>query len=218
MVLGLTGAVVLAHGSPAKAVAMVLVGLLLGLVGIDVNTGSPRMTFGIARPRRRHRLRADRHRHVRHRRDHRQPRAGRRIAAAVVSCAICNLCRARGDLRAAFPAMLRGTALGSILGVLPGGGAALPSFAAYAMEKKSRNPAQFGRGAIEGVAAPGGRQQCRRADELHSAADARHPGERHDGADGRRDDDPGHPARAAGDDRAAASCSGALSPRCGSAI
>src|SRR4029077_10744951 len=48
MVLGLTGAVVLAHGAPEKAVAMVLVGLLLGLVGIDVNTGAPRMTFDIA--------------------------------------------------------------------------------------------------------------------------------------------------------------------------
>src|SRR6201991_3427153 len=48
MVLGLTGAVVLAHGAPEKAVAMVLVGLLLGLVGIDVNTGSPRMTMGLA--------------------------------------------------------------------------------------------------------------------------------------------------------------------------
>ena len=48
MVLGLTGAVVLAHGSPEKAVAMVLVGLLLGLVGIDVNTGAPRMTMDLA--------------------------------------------------------------------------------------------------------------------------------------------------------------------------
>src|SRR4030081_2317810 len=48
MVLGLTGAVVLAHGAPEKAVAMVLVGLLLGLVGIDVNTGAPRMTMGLS--------------------------------------------------------------------------------------------------------------------------------------------------------------------------
>ena len=59
------------------------------------------------------------------------------------------------ELRACMPAMLRGTALGSVLGVLPGGGAALSSFAAYAVEKKlSRTPEQFGRGAIEGVAAP----------------------------------------------------------------
>jgi putative tricarboxylic transport membrane protein len=59
------------------------------------------------------------------------------------------------DLKAAFGAMVRGTALGSILGVLPGGGAALPSFAAYAIEKKlARDPSRFGKGAIEGVAAP----------------------------------------------------------------
>jgi putative tricarboxylic transport membrane protein len=153
MVLGLTGAVVLAHGSPEKAVAMVLVGLLLGLVGIDVNTGAPRMTmdfaglgdgigfvsvaiglFGIAelavtlgRPQERH----------------------------LLSFKFRNLWPTGQELRACTPAMLRGTALGSVLGVLPGGGAALSSFAAYAVEKRlSKSPERFGRGAIEGVAAP----------------------------------------------------------------
>ncbi len=153
MVLGLTGAVVLAAGAPEKAVAMVLVGLLLGLVGIDVNTGTPRMTmdiaelgdgigfvpiaiglFGIAelavtlgRPR-----------------DH-----------SLLSFKLSNLWPSWAEIRQCIPAMLRGTVLGSVLGVLPGGGAALSSFAAYALEKKwSRHPERFGRGAIEGVAAP----------------------------------------------------------------
>jgi putative tricarboxylic transport membrane protein len=59
------------------------------------------------------------------------------------------------DARGVAPAALRGTALGSLLGVLPGGGAILSSFTAYALEKKvSRHPEQFGKGAIEGVAGP----------------------------------------------------------------
>jgi TctA family transporter len=153
MVLGLTGAVVLAHGAPGKAVAMIFIGLLLGLVGIDVNTGSPRMTLGI-------------------------PELGDGIGfvpIAIGMFGIAELAVTLGrpqdrtllglkwsslwpsgrELRACIPAMLRGTAIGSVLGVLPGGGAALSSFAAYAVEKKSsRQPERFGRGAIEGVAAP----------------------------------------------------------------
>ena len=153
MVLGLTGAVVLAHGAPGKAVAMVIVGLMLGLVGIDVNTGAPRMTFGIAEL-------GDGIGFV--------PIAigmfgiaelavtlGRPQDRTLLDFKLSNLWPSRDELRASIPAMLRGTAVGSVLGVLPGGGAALSSFAAYAMEKKvSRNAAQFGRGAIEGVAAP----------------------------------------------------------------
>jgi TctA family transporter len=153
MVLGLTGSIALAHGSAIKAVAMVLLGLLLGLVGIDVNTGLPRMTLGIgelgdgigfvaiaiglfgiselmialARPRDR----------------------------TLLSVALSQLWPSRKELRDCVPAMLRGTAIGSILGVLPGGGAALSSFASYAVEKKtSATPERFGRGAIEGVAGP----------------------------------------------------------------
>ena len=153
MVLGLTGAVVLAHGAPEKAVAMVLVGLLLGLVGIDVNTGAPRMTmdfaglgdgigfvpvaiglFGIAEL---------------------AVTLGRPHERQLLSVKFRDLWPSWAELRACTPAMLRGTALGSVLGVLPGGGAALSSFAAYAVEKKmSRTPERFGRGAIEGVAAP----------------------------------------------------------------
>lgn len=153
MVLGLTGAVVLAHGAPEKAVAMVLVGLLLGLVGIDVNSGAPRMTFdlngladgigfvpiaigmfGIAEL---------------------AVTLGRPQDRTLLSVKLNHLWPTRADLRACVGPILRGTTIGSILGVLPGGGAALSSFAAYAVEKKmSSTPERFGRGAIEGVAAP----------------------------------------------------------------
>jgi putative tricarboxylic transport membrane protein len=153
MVLGLTGSVVLAHGAPDKAIAMVLVGLLLGLVGIDVNSGSPRMTmdladlgdgigfvpiaigmFGIAEL---------------------AVTLGKVQDRSLLKVKLKDMWPSRAEIRQCIPAMLRGTALGSILGVLPGGGAALSSFAAYGLEKKmSRNSAQFGRGAIEGVAAP----------------------------------------------------------------
>jgi TctA family transporter len=153
MVLGLAGAVVLAHGAPGKAVAMVLLGLLLGLVGIDVNTGAPRMTldipelgdgigfvpiaigmFGVAEL---------------------AVTLGRPQDRTLLDVKIRQLWPSREEIRACIPAMLRGTALGSVLGVLPGGGAALSSFAAYGLEKKvSRTPERFGRGAIEGVAAP----------------------------------------------------------------
>jgi len=153
MVLGLTGAVVLAHGSPAKAVAMVLMGLLLGLVGIDVNSGLPRMTLGIGEL-------GDGIGFV--------PVAIGLFGIAELAVALGspqdrsllafkarNLWPSREDIRVCIAPILRGTAIGSVLGVLPGGGAALSSFAAYAVEKKvSRTPERFGRGAIEGVASP----------------------------------------------------------------
>ena len=153
IVLGLISAVVLAHGSAIKAILMIIVGVFLGLVGIDVNSGVPRMTFrlpqladgigfvpvaiglfGIAEMI--HSL-------------------GRPQNRDLVATRISNLMPSRLDLRAAFPAILRGTGLGTILGVLPGGGAALPAFAAYALEKKlAKDPSRFGKGAIEGVAGP----------------------------------------------------------------
>ena len=74
---------------------------------------------------------------------------------SLVSQKITRLWPTREDFRRAWPAVLRGTAFGSILGILPGGGATLSSFAAYALEKKmSRNSSEFGRGAVEGVAGP----------------------------------------------------------------
>ena len=153
LVLGLIAAVVLAHGSVAKSLAMVLLGILLGLVGIDVNSGAPRMTFGIPE--------------ISDGLDFVPVAMGmfglgeiianleRPAVMRVVSQSIRSLIPSREDLRAAFPAMVRGTLLGSVLGVLPGGGAALPPFSSYALEKKlARDPSRFGKGAIEGVAGP----------------------------------------------------------------
>src|SRR6187399_1816910 len=154
MLLGLVAAVVLAHGSVVKAVAMIVLGLLVGLVGTDGNTSGTRFTFGI-----------------------RELTDGIDVATLAIGVfgvgeIISNLSRPEEersliaqkitrlwptgeDFRRSWRAVLRGTALGSILGVLPGGGATLSSFAAYALEKKvSRDPSRFGRGAVEGVAAP----------------------------------------------------------------
>ena len=153
LVLGLIAAVVLAHGSVAKALAMVVLGLILGIVGIDVSSGASRMTFGI--PQLSDGL------------DFVPIAMGLfglgEIAAnlerpsdrQVVTKKVTGLMPSWADLKTAFPAMLRGTAIGSFLGVLPGGGAALPPFTAYALEKKlAKDPSRFGKGAIEGVAGP----------------------------------------------------------------
>jgi TctA family transporter len=153
MVFGLVAAVILAHGSVVKAIGMILVGMLLGTIGIDVNTSVPRFTFGI-------------------------PQFGDGIDFAVIAMGIfgigetvANLERGEenrtlqtselklwpsaSDLRAIIAPALRGTALGSGLGILPGGGTVLSAFSAYALEKKvSKTPERFGQGAIEGVAAP----------------------------------------------------------------
>jgi TctA family transporter len=154
LVLGLIAAVVLAHGSVVRALAMVVLGLLLGVIGIDVSSGISRLTFGVAEL-------GDGLDFV--------PVAmglfglGEIIAGlgrpqgrpVVVSQKIRDLMPTWAQLRQAFPAMVRGTAIGSMLGVLPGGGAALPPFTAYALEKKlARDPSRFGQGAIEGVAGP----------------------------------------------------------------
>ena len=153
LIMGLIAAVVLAHGSPFKAIAMIVMGVLIGLVGIDVNSGVPRLTFGIPDI-------ADGMDFV--------PVVvglfgiGEVIAnlgtpqdRSILSGKIRNLMPTWLDLKAAFPAMVRGTCVGTMLGILPGGGAALPPFAAYALEKKvARDPSRFGKGAIEGVASP----------------------------------------------------------------
>jgi TctA family transporter len=153
MVLGLVSAIVLASGSIAKAIAMVLLGILLGLVGTDVNSGLPRFTFGLSEL-------ADGIGFV-------IVAMGvfgftevivnleRKETREVFTRKVTGLWLTRDEFRAAAPAVLRGTVLGSLLGILPGGGALLSSFAAYSLEKKiSRNPSKFGKGAIEGVAAP----------------------------------------------------------------
>jgi TctA family transporter len=153
MVMGLIAAVVLAHGSFVKALAMVVLGLLLGLMGTDVNSGVARFTFGV-------------------------PELIDGIEFAVIAMGlfgfseiiynlkaqeardllkekVTDLVPSRQDVRRAAPAVVRGTMLGSFLGILPGGGGILSSFASYAIEKKiSKHPEEFGKGAIEGVAGP----------------------------------------------------------------
>src|SRR5512132_194342 len=153
MVLGLVAAVVLAHGSLIKAIAMVILGLLLGLVGTDVNSGVLRFAFGISEL-------ADGIGFVTvamgmfgiceiianlEQKEHRE----------IFTSSVGKLMPSKEDWKRMWKPILRGTALGSALGILPGGGALLASFGAYTLEKKvSKYSHQFGKGAIEGVAAP----------------------------------------------------------------
>jgi putative tricarboxylic transport membrane protein len=153
MVLGLLAAIVLARGSLLHAAGMVVLGLLLGLVGTDVNSGAQRFTFGILR------LAdgigfvvvamgmfglAEITRNLENEGDR-----------STVIKKVANLMPTREDWKRMIGPILRGTGIGSALGILPGSGSILGSFAAYAIEKKvSKNSKEFGKGAIEGVAAP----------------------------------------------------------------
>src|SRR5689334_4728252 len=155
MVLGLIFAVVLAKGSVLKAIAMIVFGLLLSMVGSDIETGASRMAFNI--PELADGLGfatvamgvfgfAEIIRNL---------DAGAEMNRDLVQQKITGLMPTRKDLIDSAPAILRGTALGSILGILPGGGAVIASFASYTLEKKlAKDPRRFGRGAIEGVAGP----------------------------------------------------------------
>jgi len=153
MLMGLVASVVLTHGDLVKGLAMVALGLLVGIVGTDVNSGVPRYTFGI-------------------------PDLYDGIGFTVIAVGLYAVSEIAGnlesteqrevftqkitglmptarDLRDSAWPMVRGTALGAIFGLLPGTGPALPTFATYMLEKKlARDPSRFGRGAIEGVAAP----------------------------------------------------------------
>jgi TctA family transporter len=153
MVLGLVASVVLAHGSLLKALCMVVLGLILGIVGTDVTSGVERFTFGA-----------------------RALSEGVNVAAVAMGLfglaeimrnlehsqsrktlemKIEKLIPRLSDLRLMLAPILRGTAIGSVLGILPGGGALLSSFASYAIEKKiAKDSSRFGKGAIEGVAGP----------------------------------------------------------------
>ncbi|MGV6872171.1 tripartite tricarboxylate transporter permease [Pseudochelatococcus sp. B33] len=153
MVLGLVMSVALAHGPVLKALAMVVLGLLLGMVGTDIYTGTPRFTMGITQY-------ADGLNFValavgvfgiaeilRNLEDERE--------RDVITRKIERLMPTRDEFRAMIGPVLRGTGVGSVLGILPGGGAILASFASYTVEKKlSKTPQEFGRGAIAGVAGP----------------------------------------------------------------
>ena len=152
MALGLVGAVVLASGAIDKAIGVTVLGLLLGMIGTDVNSGTARFTFRVPELSDGIGFVVDRHGPVRRRRHPGQPREGRDAApdrgrrAPVAS---------KDEFRRAAPAAVRGTLLGSLIGVLPGGSAALAAFSSYALEKKiARDPTRFGRGAVEGVAGP----------------------------------------------------------------
>jgi putative tricarboxylic transport membrane protein len=153
MVLGLVASVVLAQGSLLHAIGMVVLGLLLGLIGTDVTSGAQRYTFdipqladgigfvvvamgmfGLAEIIRNLESESER---------------------SVVIAKITNLMPTRDDWKRMVAPILRGTAIGSAVGILPGSGSILGAFAAYSIEKKiSKNSTEFGKGAIEGVAAP----------------------------------------------------------------
>src|SRR5437660_8827272 len=155
MVLGLVFAVVLAKGSILKAIAMILFGLLLSMVGSDIETGASRMAFNV--PELADGLGfatvamgvfgfAEIIRNL---------DAGAEMDRDLVQQKITGLMPTKKDMIDSAPAIVRGTVLGSILGILPGGGAVIASFAAYTLEKKiAKDPSRFGRGAIEGVASP----------------------------------------------------------------
>jgi len=153
MVVGLVASVVLASGSLLQALGMIVLGLLLGMAGTDVNSGLERYTFET-------------------------PYMAEGINFVILAMGMFGLGEIIKNLeeehlrsamvakvhglmpnkedfkRMAWP-IIRGTGLGSLLGILPGGGAMLASFASYSIEKKiSKTPEQFGKGAIEGVAGP----------------------------------------------------------------
>jgi len=145
MCLGLIFAVVLAKGSVLKAVAMVMTGLLLSMVGSDLETGAGRMTFDVAN------IAMGLFGFAEIIRNLEMPAESREL----VQSKITGLMPTRQDLIDSAGAIARGTVLGSLVGILPGGGAVIASFAAYTFEKKiSKDPSRFGRGAIQGVAAP----------------------------------------------------------------
>jgi putative tricarboxylic transport membrane protein len=155
MLLGLLAGSTLARGSPVKGVAMTVLGLLIGIVGSDIETGSPRFTFGLP-----------------------QLDDGVEIVALALglfgiaefmssinkisdvntkysNVRLRDMRPSGADLKRAFFPMWRGTIIGSLCALIPGTGPTIASFVSYATEKKiSRTPERFGYGAIEGVACP----------------------------------------------------------------
>jgi TctA family transporter len=153
MLMGLVAAALLAQGDMVKSLSMVVLGLLLGIVGTDVNTGMQRFSVGITELS-----------------DgigfvviavgifaigEIVTNLGKQEGGAVFAAKISTLFPTREDLRRSFGPILRGTGLGAFFGVLPGTGPAIASFSSYMLEKKlSDDPSRFGKGAIEGVAGP----------------------------------------------------------------
>ena len=153
MLLGLVFSVILAQGSILKAISMVILGVLLSTVGSDLQSGQERLTFGFSF------LYegidfvvlamglfgiAEILRNI-------EKSENREIASAALGRILPN----RAEFRQSFGPILRGTGLGAVLGILPGGGSVLGPFASYATEKKiAKDPSRFGKGAIEGLAGP----------------------------------------------------------------
>jgi TctA family transporter len=153
MLMALVAAACLSSGDMAKALAMVVFGLLLGIIGTDVNSGMARFSFGIAEL---------------------TDGMGFTVVAVglfAVSEIVKNLETAQrgeiftskihglmptmADLKASAMPIMRGTAVGAFFGALPGTGPAISAFSSYMVEKKmAKDPSRFGKGAIEGVAAP----------------------------------------------------------------
>ncbi len=155
MLLGLVASVVMASGSVVKAFAMVAVGVALGLIGTDVDSGAMRYTFGIGELSEGISFVALAMGLFGIAEILRNLMGGGEEDRSVLDAKVTGLWPSAAVLREATPAVLRGTALGSVMGLLPGGGAVLASFASYAMEKRiATDPSRFGRGAIEGVAGP----------------------------------------------------------------
>jgi TctA family transporter len=153
MLMGLVAAAVLAQGDMVKSIAMVVVGLLLGIVGTDVNSGVQRFSFGIFELT-----------------DgigfivvavgvfavgEIVSNLGEQHERKVLSAKVSNLFPTWQDMKQSWGPIVRGTSLGCFFGVLPGTGPAIASFSSYMLEKKlAKDPDRFGKGAIEGVAGP----------------------------------------------------------------
>lgn len=154
MVLGLISASTLASGSPAKGMAMVVFGLLLGTVGTDINSGIPRFDFGIA-----------------------EMMDGISLVGLAMGLfgiseiinsitikrdgkisekiTMRSMMPSKADVKSSTLPIVRGAGIGGFFGALPGTGASIASFIAYAVEKKTaKDPTRFGKGAIEGITAP----------------------------------------------------------------
>ena len=154
MVLGLVAASSMGTGSPVKGLAMVVMGVLLGMVGTDVNSGAARFTFDIPELMDGINLVAlamglfgvaEVVRNIH----------GQDDSQKVEKVTLRSMIPAREEMRRSYPAMLRGSALGSALGALPGVGPSIAAFMSYAIEKRvAKDPSQFGQGAVQGISAP----------------------------------------------------------------
>ena len=200
IVMALVTIAVLSSSSLLLTLGAAVLGLLLGTVGTDVNSGIIRFSFGEPRRGRRRQLRGGRGRAVRLRRgDH--PHDRRAAPAQADRPRIAGLLPTRQDLAASWKPILRGTAIGAGFGILPGTGPLISSFASYVHGDASspRDPTRFGNGAIEGVAGPEAANNAAALTHFIPMLTLGIPAGAANGADARRADHPGHHARPAAD-------------------